>query len=204
MLRQLSDRDRYRLFLISIALIGIGLVAIATSRYGAGVSSDAARNLSTADSLLAGVGFVDMVGSPLVLWPPLYPLLLAGLSLVTGLGTFQIAWFLNVGLYGINIWLVGWWLYEVFRPQLFFPIAGSLVVLLSRSLLRLHANVASEPLFETLLILFLLSSTEYLRHGHATQPLDCMPGRWVLLPCSATWELCCLELLRSSCIGVPA
>ena len=81
------------------------------------MSSDAARNLSTADSLLAGKGFVDMVGSPLVLWPPLYPILLAGLSLVTGLRTFQVAWYLNVALYGTNIWLAGWWLFAAFRRQ---------------------------------------------------------------------------------------
>lgn len=156
---------RYRLFLLIVGLIGIAFAIVATSRYGAGVSSDAARNLSTADSLLAGRGFVDMVGSPLVLWPPLYPTLLAGLSLLGGLGTFQMAWYLNIALYGVNIWVAGWWLYVVFRRSPYYAVVGTLIVLLSRSLLRIHANVASEPLFETLLFLFLLSTAEYLDTG---------------------------------------
>ena len=65
----------------------------------------AGANLSTADSLLAGKGFVDMLGAPFVLWPPLYPLVMAGLSLLTGWSTFQSAWYLNVVLYALNIWL---------------------------------------------------------------------------------------------------
>ncbi len=156
---------RYRVFLVCTALIGILFALIATSRYGAGVSSDAARNLSTADSLLAGKGFVDMLGSPLVLWPPLYPLLLAGLSWASGLSTFQAAWFLNVALFGINIWLSGSWLIAVFSRTPMYAVAGSLILLFSRSLLRIHANVASEPLFEALLFVFLLSAAHYLRTG---------------------------------------
>jgi hypothetical protein len=165
MFNQASNDARYRIFLAVIVLIGIGFVLIATSRYGAGVSSDAARNLSTADSLLARRGFVDMLGSPLVLWPPLYPIVLAGLSLLTGLRTFHVAWYLNIVLYGANIWLAGAWLYAAFRSKPLYAIVGITVVLLSRSLLRLHANVSSEPLFEVLLFIFLLGSSEYLRSG---------------------------------------
>jgi len=178
----LSTDRRYRIFLLTIALIGMAFVMIATSRYGAGVSSDAARNLSTADSLLAGKGFVDMVGSPLVLWPPLYPILLAGLSLASRLSTFQVAWYLNVALYGANIWLAGWWLYVVFRSKPFYAVAGSLIVLLSRSMLRIHANVASEPLFETLLLVFLLNSGEYLQTGSRR-------GLWLMCLCAGTATL---------------
>ncbi len=156
---------RYRVFLVCTALTGIIFAMIATSRYGAGVSSDAARNLSTADSLLAGRGFVDMVGSPLVLWPPLYPILIAGVSWASGLSTFQAAWFLNVALFGINIWLAGSWLFAVFGNSPIYAVAGSLILLFSRSLLRIHANVASEPLFEALLFVFLLTAADYLRSG---------------------------------------
>ncbi|MFH1186065.1 MAG: hypothetical protein V1755_13665 [Chloroflexota bacterium] len=163
MLRALLPDDRQRLFLSCLSLIGVAFILIATSKYGAGVSSDAARNLSTADSLLRGMGFVDMLGSPLVLWPPLYPLLLAGLSILTTLDTFVVAWYLNVVLYGLNIWLAGWLLYSIFRATPSYAVAGALIVLLSRSMLRIHANVASEPLFETLMVVFLLSAAAYLR-----------------------------------------
>src|SRR5512143_1786062 len=111
MFSNLSRAAKFRIFLLVLSAIGLVLILLTTSRYGAGVSSDAARNLSTADSLLAGKGFVDMVGAPFVLWPPLYPLVMAGMSLLTGWDTFRAAWYLNVGLYALNTWLGGWLLY---------------------------------------------------------------------------------------------
>ena len=160
-----SPNSEFAFYLIGLSLVGLAFALVATSKYGAGVSSDAARNLSTADNLLLGKGFVDMVGTPFVLWPPLYPLLLAGLSALTTLDTFRVAWFLNVVLYGVNIWLAGCWLHSVFRDNTFYAAAGALIVLFSRSMLRIHANVASEPLFETLVFACLLASTAYLRDG---------------------------------------
>ncbi len=165
MLKHISADAKFRIFLLVLSAIGLALILITTSKYGAGVSSDAARNLSTADSLLAGKGFVDMLGTPFVLWPPLYPLVMAGLSLITGLSTFEVAWYLNVVLYAVNIWLSGWLLYQVFRNRPVYAIAGALIILLSRSTLRIYANVASEPLFATFLLLFFLVAARYLRDG---------------------------------------
>ena len=165
MLRSLSLDFKFRIWLTILSGIGLALILITTSKYGAGVSSDAARNLSTADSLVQGKGFVDMLGAPLLLWPPLYPLLLAALSLITGWGTFQAAWYLNVLLLAVNVWLAGWFLYLIFRDEPIFALIGSLVVLVSRSLLRIHANVASEPLFETFILGFLIASAGFLESG---------------------------------------
>ncbi|HVN16309.1 MAG TPA: hypothetical protein VMT73_11255, partial [Anaerolineales bacterium] len=61
---------QYRVSLIVLALVGLIFVLITTSKYGAGVSSDAVRAMSTAEGLLAGKGFTDFVGAPYVLWPP--------------------------------------------------------------------------------------------------------------------------------------
>src|SRR5512138_1971014 len=130
------------MFLLVLSAIALALILLTTSKYGAGVSSDAARNLSTADNLLAGKGFVDMLGSPFVLWPPLYPLIMAAASLITRLSTFQAAWILNVLLYAVNIWLSGWLLYRIFPEKVGYAVAGSLIILLSRSTLRIYANVA--------------------------------------------------------------
>ena len=163
MLTNLSRDARFRIYLLVLSAIGVVLILLTTSKYGAGVSSDAARNLSTADSLLAGRGFVDMIGGPFVLWPPLYPAIMAGLSLVSGLTTFQVGWYLNVILYTLNIWLAGWLLYRIFSDKLIYAVAGSLMVLLSRSTLRIYANVASEPLFATFMLLFFFASARYIK-----------------------------------------
>jgi hypothetical protein len=162
MLKSASLEARYRFFLSFLSLAALGFILITTSKYGAGVSSDAARNLSTAESLLHGQGFVDMIGTPFVLWPPLYPLLLAGISLVTGLGTFAVGWYLNVLSYVVNVWLSGWLLFRIFPGKPLYAALGSLMVALSRFMLRIHANIASEPLFETFLLLFLLAAGAYL------------------------------------------
>ena len=83
MLKNLSEESKFKIYLALLSLVGLGFILMVTHKYGAGVSSDAARNLATAESLLQGKGFVDMLGGPFVLWPPLYPLLLAGLSWLT-------------------------------------------------------------------------------------------------------------------------
>jgi hypothetical protein len=165
MLNNLSKETKFRIYLFLLAGVSLVFILLTTSKYGAGVSSDAARNLSTADSLLAGKGFVDMIGAPFILWPPLYPLLLAGLSLLTEWNTFQAAWYLNVVLYAVNIWLSGWLLYLIFEKQRIYAVACALVILLSRSTLRIYANVASEPLFATLMLLFFFAAARFLRDG---------------------------------------
>jgi hypothetical protein len=42
MLKDLAVDARYRITLTALAVVGMSLVIVATSRYGAGVSSDAA------------------------------------------------------------------------------------------------------------------------------------------------------------------
>jgi hypothetical protein len=167
MFKTLSQDTKFQIYLSLLALIGLSFILLTTSKYGAGVSSDAARNLSTADSLLAGKGFVDMLGGPFILWPPLYPIVIAGLSLITKWNTFQSAWYLNVGLYSVNIWLSGWFVYLIFKDRIFYAAICALIMLLSRSTLRIYANIASEPLFATLMLSFLFAAAKYLKGGSA-------------------------------------
>ncbi len=162
MFKTLSRDTKFRIYLFLLAGIGLVFILMTTSKYGAGVSSDAARNLSTADSLLAGKGFVDMLGGPFILWPPLYPLVVAELSLITKWNTFQSAWYLNVCLYAVNIWLSGWLIYLIFKEKIYYAVIGALIIMLSRSTLRIYANVASEPLFATLMLCFFFAAAKYL------------------------------------------
>jgi hypothetical protein len=78
------SKNKFWLFLFFLSAIGIILCWAATFRYGAGVAADSTKYLSVAESLLAGEGLRDHLGLPLLAWPPLYPILLAGLSLLTG------------------------------------------------------------------------------------------------------------------------
>ncbi len=154
---------KYQWYLGSLCLLGLVMIVIATWRYGAGVSSDAVRNLSTVDSLLAGRGFVDLHGLPLAWWPPLYTMLLYVLSLLTGLDPFAAAWYLNALLYVVNIWLAGWFFWTAFRDVPVFAAVCALVFTLSRSMLSLHANVSSDPLFITLMFVYFYLAANYLQ-----------------------------------------
>ena len=165
MLKHLSEESKFKIYLTCIALLGLGFILAVTHGYGAGVSSDAARNLATAESLLQGRGFVDMLGGPFVLWPPLYPLLLAALSGLTKLSAFQVGWILNVILYPLNLWLSGWLFYSIFKGKWIYALVGALALLFSRSTLRIYANIASEPLFATFMLVFFFAAARYLKDG---------------------------------------
>lgn len=145
-----------------LGLAGILLIHYATANYGPGVGTDGALQLSTADNLLRGQGFVDYAGSPFVRWPPLYPLLLAFLSQLSGINTLEVGWILNMALYGGMIWLGGALLYACFPDEPIWAYAGSLVLATSVSLLELSANIGTDPLFGVLALAFLLVSARYL------------------------------------------
>lgn len=144
------------------------MILTATWKYGAGVSSDAVRNLSAVDSMLAGRGLVDLNGVLLTWWPPLFPMMLYVLSAVTKVDPFVIAWYLNVVLYVVNIWLVGWFFWIVFRDKPVYAVACALVYTLSRSMLSVHANVSSDPLFITFMFLYFSLAARYLKNPSRT------------------------------------
>src|SRR5689334_17620275 len=135
----------------------MALAIIASAVYGAGVAADSIRYLSTAENFLAGRGLVDYTGWPLVWWPPLYPLLLAGISFVTRLDVLEAGWILNILTYGMNIFLSGVLFEKTLRGWPVFKYLASLFVFLSPSLLSMHSAILSEPLYLTFTLLFLLA-----------------------------------------------
>lgn len=165
-------------FLIGLSLAGGGLALLATSLYGAGVSADAVKNMSTAESLLAGRGFFEHSGGALVYWPPLYPLLLAGLSALTGWDVFVSGWYFNALTMMVNVFLAGMLIYDAFREKPIYAYLGGLFVLASVSALRIHANVSSDPLYITFSLLFLLAANRYMQKKS-------MSALWVMIACAA-------------------
>jgi hypothetical protein len=178
----LPDDKRYSIFLACLAMLGLVIVLVTTSKYGAGVSSDAVRAMSTAEGLLAGRGFTDFVGAPYFHWPPLYPLVLAGLGRLTGLDIFHVGWYLNVLLFPLNIWLWGILFHRIFPDRPSYAYLGSLVALISSSMVRVYANVASDPLFITFMLVFFLAAGEYLQDvsGRALWTMFVMAGLGML------------------------
>ena len=159
----MPPKTKYFVFLSALALIAIVVCSMATAKYGAGVSSDSTKYLSVAQNLLAGNGLYDHKGAPLLSWPPLYSILLAGLSLLTGLDVFVAGWYFNVFLLGLNLILSGIIFYRVFSEKPFYAYLSSLFVFLSLSSLRIHATISSDPFYLTLTLGFLLAVDGYIR-----------------------------------------
>ena len=157
------SKTKYWVFLSALAVIAIVLCSLATAKYGAGVSSDSTKYLSVAQNVLTGNGLYDHKGAPLLSWPPLYSILLAGLSLVTGLDVFVMGWYLNVFLLGLNVFLSGIIFHRVFSEKLHYAYLSSLFVFLSLSSLRIHATISSDPFYLTLTLGFLIAVSGYIK-----------------------------------------
>jgi len=154
---------KYLIFLSVLAIAGSIMAGVVTSKYGPGVSADATKYLSIAENLLAGKGFFDHTGRPLLWWPPLYPLALAGARWLTGLDIVWAGGVLNIFLFAINIFLHGVIVYFAFKDKPVFAYLGGLFIVTSDMAIRIHANISSEPLFVTFSLIFLIASADYLQ-----------------------------------------
>ncbi|HEX6033283.1 MAG TPA: hypothetical protein VFY83_02570 [Anaerolineales bacterium] len=157
------SKKKYWIFLLVLAIVASILCAVATSRYGAGVSSDSTKYLSVAQNFLAGNGLYDHRGLPLLSWPPLYPLVLAGLNFLTGVDVFVAGWYFNVFLFGLNVFLSGVIFYRVFSYQPLYAYLACLFAFLSLSSLRMHATISSDPFYLTLTLGFLIAVDGYIQ-----------------------------------------
>jgi len=146
-----------------ISILGVAFVFFVTSTYGAGLPTDGMRYISVADSLLKGQGFYDFDQGRLVWFPPLYPLMIAGLALLARADVFIVAWYLNAFLWGVNLFLSGWFLRKVFGAGSIYFYLASAMVFLSPSSLYMHTSILTEPLFLTVSLLFFLASARYLQ-----------------------------------------
>ncbi|MGA9397972.1 MAG: hypothetical protein WBV22_06900, partial [Anaerolineaceae bacterium] len=70
LLKQIDKRLLVYLIVLSIA--GCGIVWLATSSYGSGLSSDAIRIISAGQNFIEGRGLITSSGNALVSWPPMY------------------------------------------------------------------------------------------------------------------------------------
>jgi len=78
------------------------LLVLCTSRnHDPGITSDSAFYLETAGNIISGKGLTDDYGRVNAHWPPLYPIVLAGASRVTGMDCITSGKFLNALIIGL-------------------------------------------------------------------------------------------------------
>ncbi|MGA9351536.1 MAG: hypothetical protein WBW48_22380 [Anaerolineae bacterium] len=150
-------------FLLMLSLVGILLVVICTSRYGAGISPDSVAYISTARNLLSGKGYTRHDGRPFGDWPPLFPTLLA----LIGLGGFDpldSVRYVNAISFGLMVLVSGLWLLNNIR-SLPLVLLGSVAILLSRPLIYVSVFAWTEPLFVLFMLLFIFVMQQFLKSG---------------------------------------
>ncbi len=134
---------------VALGLGGAALVLVAT-RWGVGVSYDSVFYLSAADNLLKGLGLSRLGGGgeviPLTHYPPLYPLVLAGLSRVAALSSTLVARGMAAALFG-GLALTSAWLVKNFTKSNLAGLGAGLLIVSSPVLLDVDAWAMSEALY---------------------------------------------------------
>jgi hypothetical protein len=160
-----SARSLFRAYLGTLSILGGGVIWLATSRMGPGISTDSAMILATAENLAKGRGLIDYAGTELTQFPPLYSIILAIGSLLFRQDVFVVGWALNVLVFAALIWVSGQLLFRTLQDEPIFAYVGAFVVFSSTSLIEISANIASDPLFMLLVLFFLMCAAAYLRSG---------------------------------------
>lgn len=155
------QKRKFRVFLAALSIVGNLFVYVATSHYGPGASTDGTRYMSTAESILQGRGIIDYLGLPLINWPPLYSILLAAFSGVTGADVFVIGQVINIIAFGAILWLGGIFFTRSLPGSYTFAVVASLILATSLPLIEVSANIASDPLFLVCVLVFLLAAQDY-------------------------------------------
>ena len=154
-------------WLAATGILAAAVVLAATRTCGIGLTPDSICYVSAARHLLAGEGYVLYDNSPYVLWPPLFPALLAFVGFF-GVDPLVGARYANALLFGLIVFLTGSLIERHARAQ-WLSVPGAALVLLSAPLLLVSFNALSEPLFTFLAMasLGLIARPDSRRMGYS-------------------------------------
>lgn len=154
---------------VALGLLGLAgcVLLLSATRNGVGLMPDSADYLAAADNLLKGNGLATWCAgnatAPYVLWPPLYPFLLALLSLA-GLALVESARWLNAFLFGAIVLLAGLAARQYARSRLA-GVAAAALTLACAPLLDIASWAQSEPLLIALALPALLLLDRFVETG---------------------------------------
>jgi 4-amino-4-deoxy-L-arabinose transferase-like glycosyltransferase len=147
---------------IALSILAI-LLALVSTKLGAGIGTDGVVYVAAARNFLAGDG-ISWIGPegdvrPLAIFAPLLPFALAVGSFISGQDPWQVARWFNALLWGLNILILVGFVYWYSRKVWLALLAG-VIFTFSRSMILMHTNVHSEPLFLFILVVavFLLAA----------------------------------------------
>jgi len=153
------NNAKIQAFLAILGLTGAVLVLLSTSKFGVGLSPDSVNYVHCARSLLSGKGCLVYYGEPFTYWPPMFPVLLAALSLV-GIEILDGVRFINSLAFGLIIFASGKLFLNLIKSKVL-ALLGAVSILLSFPLISVSVMAWSEPLFIMASVLFLIYLPKY-------------------------------------------
>ena len=141
--------------------MAVALTLRATAHYGPGAEPDSVTYLAAAHHLRSGGGFADIDGSPLTLFPPLFPAAVAVLEWF-GLAPLSAARLLNAVMLGILVVLAAVWARRI-SGSLWLGAVVAVVVAVATPMVTMASDALSEPVGIVALVACLLFLTEALR-----------------------------------------
>jgi 4-amino-4-deoxy-L-arabinose transferase-like glycosyltransferase len=165
------------------AVFAVAVALRATARYGPGAEPDTVTYLAAAHHLGTGHGFADIDGSPLTLFPPLFPAAVAALEWL-GLGPLPAARFLNAALLGVLVVLAAVWTRRI-SGSAALGAAVAVVVAVASPMVAMGSDALSEPIGIVFVVACLLFLTEARRTGAVRHGL--LAGLAAALACLARY-----------------
>jgi 4-amino-4-deoxy-L-arabinose transferase-like glycosyltransferase len=154
---------------ISALLIPLGIAGSIfmgwLTPFGVGIYVDSLYYVSSARSLVAGIGMGRVTGlgvfKPMTHYPPFYSLVLAFFRLL-GLPELTSARWISMAAFGLTIILVGLIVYQRTHSR-FFSLFCAILILVSNPILRNFSWAMTEPLYILLMLASLLYFATYIR-----------------------------------------
>lgn len=150
----------YAVALAGIAALGVAHILVRTSVFGITINADGVLYLSTAESLIAGEGLRTYSDNLFLLWPPLYPLLLAAIG-VFGADVAEAGRLLNATALGAIAFFVGLWLIAELRHRVL-ALGAAVSIVVSLPLCHVSSYLITEPLFCLFILLALMHLHSFL------------------------------------------
>ncbi len=137
-----------------LALVGIAIFIHATPE-GLALNDDSIAYIAGARSILNGQGYREAwlrSNEPMTHWPPGFPGMLAFIGWLMKIDPLRAARALNGAIFGLNSVLMAYLAWRMTRSRLG-GILASVLFILNASLLEIHVNAMSEPLYMFLTLL---------------------------------------------------
>jgi hypothetical protein len=155
--------ERHWIAVAGAAAVAVALTLLVTARYGPGTEPDSVTYLAAAHNLRTGHGFADIDGSPLTLFPPVFPAAVAALEW-SGLAPLTAARLLNAVMFGGLVVLAAVWTRRISGSAALGGVVAAIVAV-STPMVAMASTALSEPVGIVAVVACLMLLTEAMRTG---------------------------------------